>query len=110
MGYINKKNKIGAVSAVGPLLKEGELGIDLNVSNGDSGRVWVGDGTVNIPLAKKGEVDALDTRIVALETAPTAVIDAIPTDGSVNLVSSNGVFDAVYEAKQYAQAMAIALG
>lgn len=44
-------------NGVKPLLAVGELGYDNYPSGGDKGRVYVGDGTVNIALAKKSEVD-----------------------------------------------------
>ena len=45
---------------VKPLLQTGEFGYDNYPAGGDSGRVYVGTGSENIPLAKKSEVDALD--------------------------------------------------
>lgn len=45
-----------------PLLQVGELGYDNYPSGGDKGRVWVGDGTTNIALAKKLEVVAVDSK------------------------------------------------
>ena len=50
---INRQDTNG----VKPLLQTGELGFDNFASGGDKGRVYVGDGTVNIALAKKSEVD-----------------------------------------------------
>ena len=50
---INRQDTNG----VKPLLAVGELGYDNFASGGDKGRVYVGDGTVNIALAKKSEVD-----------------------------------------------------
>ena len=70
MGYINKKNKVGSVSeTASPFLLEGELGIDLNPSNGDVGRVYVGDGTNNVALAKKKEVDQVADDALAMSIA-----------------------------------------
>lgn len=43
-----------------PLLGKGELGYDDYAAGGDTGRVYVGTGTENIPVAKKIEVDAVD--------------------------------------------------
>lgn len=43
-----------------PLLGKGELGYDDYTAGGDTGRVYVGTGTENIPVAKKIEVDAVD--------------------------------------------------
>lgn len=45
-----------------PLLGKGELGYDDYAAGGDVGRVWVGTGTENIPVAKKAEVDAVDSK------------------------------------------------
>ena len=70
MGYINKKNKVGSVSeTAAPFLLEGELGIDLNPSNGDVGRVYVGNGTNNVALAKKEEVDQVANDALAMSVA-----------------------------------------
>ena len=81
MGYINKKNKVGSVSeTAAPFLLECELGIDLNPSDGDMGRVYVGDGTNNVALAKKAEIVALDAKIDAITTS-NAVAMAIVFGG-----------------------------
>ena len=45
-----------------PLLQVGELGYDNFPAGGDSGRVYVGTGSVNIPLAKKVEMSAVDSK------------------------------------------------
>ena len=45
-----------------PLLSKGELGYDDYQAGGDTGRVYVGTGTENIPVAKKIEVDAVDDK------------------------------------------------
>ena len=83
MGYINKKNKVGAVAEnAAPYLQEGELGIDLNAANGDVGRIYVGTGSQNVALAKKTEVDLLNTlkatlaspALTGTPTAPTAPV------------------------------------
>ena len=86
MGYINKKNKVGAVAEnAAPYLQEGELGIDLNAANGDVGRVYVGTGSQNVALAKKTEVDLLNTLKAPLESPaltgePTGPTAAVGTD------------------------------
>ena len=46
-----------------PLLGKGELGYDDYTAGGDVGRVYVGTGTENIPIAKKTEVDAHIARV-----------------------------------------------
>lgn len=62
---INKQDSNG----VKPLLQTGEFGYDNYPAGGDSGRVYVGTGTENIPLAKKSEVDALDNSEAAIAYA-----------------------------------------
>jgi hypothetical protein len=51
------------------LLPSGTLGYDNYPAGGDEGRVYVGTGTENIPLAKKSEVDALDNSEAAIAYA-----------------------------------------
>ena len=46
-----------------PLLGKGELGYDDYTAGGDTGRVFVGTGTANIPQAKKAEVVAVDGKV-----------------------------------------------
>lgn len=46
-----------------PLLGKGELGYDDYTAGGDTGRVYVGTGSVNIPQAKKAEVVAVDGKV-----------------------------------------------
>ena len=56
---INKHDTNG----IKPLLGKGELGYDDYGVGGDSGRVYVGTGSENIPLAKKSEIDSHGNRI-----------------------------------------------
>lgn len=56
MSLIVKRDTDG----VKPLLQTGELGYDNYPAGGDSGRVYVGTGSVNIPLAKKAEMLAVE--------------------------------------------------
>lgn len=56
MSLIVKRDSNG----VKPLLQTGEFGYDNYPAGGDVGRVYIGTGSENIPLAKKSEVDALD--------------------------------------------------
>ena len=56
-------------NGVKPLLQTGELGYDNYPAGGDNGRVYVGTGSENIPLAKKSEVDALDNSEAAIAYA-----------------------------------------
>ena len=62
---INRQDTNG----VKPLLQVGEFGYDNYPAGGDVGRVYVGTGTENIPLAKKSEVDALDNSEAAIAYA-----------------------------------------
>ena len=56
MSLIERQDKNG----VKPLLQTGEFGYDNYPAGGDSGRVYVGTGSVNIPLAKKAEMLAVE--------------------------------------------------
>lgn len=56
---INKHDTNG----IKPLLGKGELGYDDYTAGGDTGRVYVGTGTENIPVAKKSEIDSHVNRI-----------------------------------------------
>ena len=58
MSLITRQDKNG----VKPLLQTGEFGYDNYPAGGDSGRVYVGTGSVNIPLAKKVEMSAVDSK------------------------------------------------
>jgi hypothetical protein len=62
MAFINKQDTNGTK----PALLKGELGYDDYTAGGDVGRVYVGDGTTNIPLALKsdGVVDDSETSLV----------------------------------------------
>ena len=62
---INRQDSNG----VKPLLQVGEFGYDNYPAGGDVGRVYIGTGTENIPLAKKSEVDALDNSDAAIAYA-----------------------------------------
>lgn len=54
---------------VKPLLQIGELGYDNYPAGGDAGRVFVGTGTENVPLAKKEEVDEIIDTAMAMSIA-----------------------------------------
>ena len=58
MSLIVKRDTNG----VKPLLQTGELGYDNYPAGGDDGRVYVGTGSENIPLAKKAEMLAVDSK------------------------------------------------
>lgn len=59
MAIINKQDTNGTKAT----LAKGELGYDDYGAGGDAGRVYVGDGSINIALAKKSETDALTTSL-----------------------------------------------
>lgn len=82
-----------------PLLGKGELGYDDYQAGGDTGRVYVGTGTENIPVAKKSEVMAVDSKAdahIARVDNPHGVTKAQvglglvdnTADGSKNVLSS----------------------
>lgn len=56
-------------NGVKPLLQTGELGYDNYPAGGDAGRVFVGTGTENVPLAKKEEVDKIVDTAIAMSIA-----------------------------------------
>lgn len=62
---INRQDKDG----VKPLLQTGELGYDNFPAGGDEGRVYVGTGNENVPLAKKEEVDEIISTAMAMAIA-----------------------------------------
>jgi hypothetical protein len=59
MAIINKQDTDGTKGT----LSVGEFGYDNYAAGGDQGRVYVGDGSNNIPLAKKSETDANTTSL-----------------------------------------------
>ena len=65
MSLIVKRDTNG----VKPLLQTGEFGYDNYPAGGDSGRVYVGTGSENIPLAKQEEVEEARKEAVALAVA-----------------------------------------
>ena len=85
---INRQDKNG----VKPLLQAGELGYDNYPAGGDSGRVYVGTGSENIPLAKKAEMLAVDGKAdvhIARDDNPHGV-----TKAQVGLGNANDTSDA----------------
>ena len=62
---ISRQDKDG----VKPLLQTGELGYDNFPAGGDEGRVYVGTGNENVPLAKKEEVDEIISTAMAMAIA-----------------------------------------
>ena len=85
---INRQDTNG----VKPLLAVGELGYDNYPSGGDAGRVYVGNGSINIPQAKKSEVIAvdgkIDTHVVRVDN-PHAVTKAQVGLGNVDNTSDS---------------------
>lgn len=65
MSLITRQDKNG----VKPLLQVGEFGYDNYPAGGDAGRVFVGTGTENVPLAKKEEVDEIVDTAIAMSIA-----------------------------------------
>ena len=80
---INKQDTNG----VKPLLGIGEFGYDNYPTNGDVGRVYVGTGTENIPLAKIDDIAELavtkdsDTGSAAIPSGTTAERTAVTIPG-----------------------------
>lgn len=85
---INRQDTNG----VKPLLAVGELGYDNYPTGGDAGRVYVGNGSINIPQAKKSEVIAvdgkIDTHVVRVDN-PHAVTKAQVGLGNVDNTSDS---------------------
>lgn len=85
---INRQDTNG----VKPLLAVGELGYDNYPTGGDAGRVYVGNGSINIPQAKKSEVIAVDGKVdthVARIDNPHAVTKAQVGLGNVDNTSDS---------------------
>ncbi|MCI4437408.1 MAG: hypothetical protein JHC33_11435, partial [Ignisphaera sp.] len=59
MAIINKQDTNGTKST----LAKGEFGYDDYTAGGDTGRIYVGNGTANIAMAKKSETDTLTTNL-----------------------------------------------
>ena len=110
MGYINKKNKVGTVAEnAAPYLQEGELGVDLNAANGDVGRVYVGTGSQNVALAKKTEINSLNTLLDAINifradrhlAAQNIAAMSYDVDGNLSKIQYNNAADVDYEVFAY---------
>lgn len=70
-----------------PLLQKGEFGYDDYSAGGDEGRVWIGTGVKNIPLADKDSTST--TKIEVSQTAHgLALLDVVRLDGSGNYVKA----------------------
>lgn len=50
-------------NGVKPLLEVGEFGYDDYPAGGDAGRVWVGTGSENLAVAKKVEIEVVETSV-----------------------------------------------
>ena len=88
MSLIIKRDTDG----VKPLLQTGELGYDNYPAGGDSGRVYVGTGSENLPLAKKAEMLAVEGKAdahIARVDNPHGV-----TKAQVGLGNANDTSDA----------------
>ena len=59
MGFIQKQDTDGTKA----VLLKGELGYDDYTAGGDTGRVYIGNGTTNEALSKKAETDTLTTNV-----------------------------------------------
>ena len=67
------------LDGVKPLLQVGEFGYDNYPAGGDVGRVYIGTGSENIPLAKKAEMLAVQDALDLKANADNAVLTGIPT-------------------------------
>lgn len=76
MAIVNKQDTDGTK----PVLAKGELGYDDYAAGGDAGRVYVGNGSINIALAKKSEVEANATALSDHAGSTTAHANATTTD------------------------------
>lgn len=80
MALINKQDTNGSKG----VLAKGELGYDDYASGGDAGRVYVGDGSSNIALAKKSELEAntwrgISDSVSSTDTGTSASSKAVKT-------------------------------
>ena len=101
---ITRQDKNG----VKPLLQTGEFGYDNYPAGSDDGRVYVGTGSENIPLAKKSEVDSVveGTTNIVYDNS-TSGITATTVKAAIDEV--NAKVDAI-DNSEAAIALAIALG
>lgn len=89
MAFINKHDTNG----IKGLLSKGEFGFDDYAAGGDQGRVYVGNGTTNIPLATKYEVNAVSSGInaIASGTLPNGQPIVINSNGTVSACTTSTV-------------------
>ena len=86
------------------VLPKAEFGYDDHTAGGDAGRVYIGDGTNNIPLSKKAEVDSVvdGTTDVAYDNTVSSLtatnikgaLDEVASDisninGDINSITDN---------------------
>ncbi len=83
MARINKHDTNGTKG----VLQKGEFGYDDYNAGGDAGRVYVGDGSNNIPLAKKNEVDQVSSDL-STHTGSGGTSHALATTSSNGFMSS----------------------
>ena len=97
-------------NGVKPLLQTGELGYDSFPAGGDEGRVYVGTGSENLPLAKKAEVDlkADKSTIASVNLlradkylAAQNIANMEYTDGNLTKIQYNNATDVDYEVFGY---------
>ena len=100
MSLIVKRDTNG----VKPLLQAGELGYDNFPAGGDSGRVYVGTGSENIPLAKKAELNAkadkTDADLLGVPKAPTAAVGTNSTQLATTAFVGAEIADKAYSKTQ----------
>jgi len=87
MAFINKQDTNGTK---GTLLK-GELGYDDYTAGGDTGRVYVGNGSTNIALAKKTEVDEKQVTLVSGTNIKTINSTSLLGSGDISITETTWV-------------------
>lgn len=76
------------------LLPFGHFGLDNYPSGNDVGRVYIGTGSENMPLAKKAEVDQLNTAL-GTKANKTDVFTKEEVNAKLETVSANAIAFAV---------------
>lgn len=104
MSLITRQDKNG----VKPLLQTGELGYDNYPAGGDSGRVYVGTGSMNIPLAKKVEILAVEGVVAGANLARADkylasqnIANMVYTDDDLTKIQYINATDVDYEVFSY---------
>ena len=95
-------------NGVKPLLQTGELGYDNYPAGGDDGRVYVGTGSENIPLAKKADVLAIDAKLAEVNLtradkylASQNIAKMVYTNGDLTKIQYKNATDVDYEVFSY---------